>query len=402
VAFDVDQVRACYPALQGARRFRVYLDGAAGTQSPQGVIDAVADAYRDGMSNAGGDFVTSRRASEVTASARGAVADLVNGTPEGVVLGPNMTTLTYRFAQALSQQWGPGDNIVLSQLDHDANVRPWEQWAHRVGADVRWARIDATTGELPVGQYRDLVDERTRLVAVTAASNVLGTRPQVRAIIDIVHAAGALVYVDGVHSTAHGVTDIAALGSDFYATSAYKWDGPHVGCVIADPQLLAQLRPDKLLPSSNEVPDRFEWGTPCFHNFAGVAAAVDHLARLDPETSGGRRHRLVASLRAAEAHERALFARLFGGLDADPRVTTYGGAAERTATAYFTVAGHSPEVVARHFAEHDVFVWSGHNYAWEVTGALGIRDSGSAVRASLSHYSNDADVDRFLTVLADL
>lgn len=402
MGFDVERVRACYPALQGASSGWVYLDGAAGTQSPQSVIDAISDAYRDGMSNAGGDFVTSRRAEEITAQAREAVAELVNGTPDGVVLGPNMTTLTYRFAQALSQQWHPGDNIVVSQLDHDANVRPWAQWAGRVGVEVRWAQVDVATGELPVEQYSQLVDERTRLVAVTAASNVLGTRPQVRAITDIVHSAGALTYVDGVHSTAHGVTDIGALDSDFYATSAYKWDGPHLGCVIANPRLLEHLHPDKLLPSSNDVPDRFEWGTPSFHNFAGVAAAVDHLAGLDPDTSGDRRQRLVASLTASEAHEQALFARLFDGLTADERVTTYGSAAHRTATAYFTVAGHSPDEVARHFGERDVFVWSGHNYAWEVTGALGIRDSGSAVRASLSHYSNDADVDRFFTVLADL
>ena len=402
MAYDVERVRSLYPALNQPGERTVFLDGAAGTQSPQSVIDAVAGAYRAGTSNAGGYFATSVRADENTAAARSAVADLVNGDPRGVVLGPNMTTLTYRFAQALSRQWQLGDNLVVSRLDHDANVRPWVQWAERAGIETRWADVDVTTGELPVEQYRELVDERTRLVAVTAASNVLGTRPDIRAITDIAHAAGALAYVDGVHATAHGVVDIKALGSDFYATSAYKWDGPHVGCVIADPELLETLHPDKLASSSDDVPDRFEWGTPSFHDFAGVAAAVEHLAALDPEAQGTRRERLVTSLGAAEEHESALFGRLLAALDADPRITTYGHAARRTATAYFRLAGQSPDQTAQALAARGINVWSGHNYAWEVTAALGIRDTGSAIRASLAHYSDDTDVDRLLGALAEL
>ncbi len=231
MAFDVKRVRAQYPALQGPT---VYLDGAAGTQCPESVIDAIADAYRLGTSNGGGAFATSARADDYTRAAREALADLVNGSADGVVLGPNMTTLTYRFARTLADAWKPGDNIVVSRLDHDANVRPWVQMAARVGVVVRWAEVDLETGELATDQYDELVDGRTRLVAVTAASNVLGTRPDVRAITDLARTRGALTYVDGVHSTAHGVTDVVGYGSDFYATSAYKWAGPHVGCVIAD------------------------------------------------------------------------------------------------------------------------------------------------------------------------
>ena len=403
MSFDVEQIRSRYPALRAASDDgTVYLDGAAGTQSPTAVIEAIADAYRAGTSNGGGFFDASLRADYATQAAREAVADLVNGDPAGVVLGPNMTTLTYRFAQALSSGWSPADNIVVSQLDHDANVRPWVQWAERSGAEVRWAEVDVDTGELPVEQFGSLVDERTKVVAVTAASNVLGTRPEVRAITDLAHAAGALAYVDGVHSTAHGVADIAALGSDFYATSAYKWDGPHVGCVVAAPQLLESLHSDKLASSSDDVPDRFEWGTPSFHNYAGVAAAVDHLAGLDPQAQGTRRQRLVASLTAAEEHEQVLFSRMLAALEADPRVTLFGSAKHRTATVYFRLAGRTPDSVAEALAAQGINVWSGHNYAWEVTGALGIRDSGSAVRASLSHSSNDADVDRFLAALAEL
>jgi len=399
MAFDVARLRALYPALQSGT---VYLDGAAGTQSPSSVIDAMADAYRRGTSNGGGFFDSSVRADYDTAAAREAVADLVNGDPRGVVLGPNMTTLTYRFAQALSETWRVGENLVVSRLDHDANVRPWVQWAHRAGVEVRWADIDLATGELPSEQYRELVDGRTRLVAVTAASNVLGSRPDVRAISEIAHTSNALMYVDGVHATAHGVVDVEALGADFYVTSSYKWDGPHVGCLIASPELLETLHSHKLASSANGVPDRFEWGTPSFHNYAGVAAAVDHLASLDDEAVGSRRDRLVTSLLAAERHETGLFKRLLATLEADPRVLLYGKAAHRTATVYFRVDGLSPDDVARELAAQDINVWSGHNYAWEVTAALGIRDTGSAVRASLAHYSNDDDVDRFLAAVQSL
>jgi cysteine desulfurase family protein (TIGR01976 family) len=397
MSYDVERVRALYPALQGDR---VWLDGAAGTQSPTSVIEAIADTYRLGTSNGGGAFPSSRAADEITEAARSAVADLVGASePNGVVLGPNMTTLTYRFAQAMAREWQVGDNLVVSELDHDANVRPWVQWAEASGVEVRWARVDVESGELPVEQYDDLLDDRTRVVAVTGASNVLGTRPDVRAIADAAHAVGALVYVDGVHSTAHGVVDVTDLGSDIYVTSAYKWDGPHVGALIADPVLLEQIAPFKLASSSNDVPDRFEWGTPSYANFAGVTAAVDHLAALDSGAAGSRRDRIVTSLGAAHEHETTLLDQMLAALEADERITLYGRPKNRTATVYFRVAGQTPEQTASRLAEADINAWHGHNYAWEVTRALGIRDSGSAVRVSLAHYSNTADVDRFLAVV---
>lgn len=397
MTFDIAEVRSRYPALQGDR---VWLDGAAGTQSPTSVIDAIADAYRQGTSNAGGSFESSRRADQLSADARSAVADLVGADdPRGVVLGPNMTTLTYRFAQTLTDQWSPGDNLIVSRLDHDANVRPWVQWAERAGLEVRWAEVDLDSGELPTAQYNDLVDDRTRLVAVTGASNVLGTRPDVRAIADIAHAAGALIYIDGVHSTAHGVVDVQAIAADFYATSAYKWDGPHVGFVIADPELLEKLRPFKLASSSNEVPDRFEWGTPSYANFAGVTAAVDHLASLDSEATGSRRERLVASISQAHEHEQRLLAEILDAFDANPDITVYGKPKSRTATVYFTIADQTPDETAAMLDQNGINAWSGHNYAWEVTGALGIRDKGSAVRISLSHYTDESDITRLLNLL---
>src|SRR6202012_198432 len=216
---------------------------------------------------------------------------------------------------------------------------PWVQAAARRGAVVRWAEVDISTTELPSAQYGELVSERTRLVAVTAASNVVGTRPDVAAIAAAAHAVGALVYVDGVHATPHVPVDVCALGADFYATSAYKWSGPHVGTVVADPGLLETLHPDKLAPAPKGVPGRFERGTTAFADLAGVIAAADHLATLDSAATGSRRERLVASTTAVEEYETALFGRMLGGLDAMDHVTLYGRAARRAPTAVFTRAG---------------------------------------------------------------
>jgi cysteine desulfurase family protein (TIGR01976 family) len=399
VAFDVSRVRAAYPALADGY---AYLDGAAGTQVPAAVISAIGDAYRAGIGNSDGAFPASARSDAIMRQCRSAVADLVGGEPAGVVLGPNMTTLTYRIAATLASTWRPGDEVIVSRLDHDANVRPWVQAAGRAGAVVRWAEVDASTGDLPAEQYARLVGDRTRLVAVSAASNIIGTRPDVAAITGMARAAGALSYVDGVHATPHGPVDVRALGADFYVTSAYKWSGPHIGALIANPSLLETLHPDKLLPAPDEVPDRFEYGTPPFADFAGVTAAVDHLAGLDDAATGTRRERVLTSMAAAEEHEQRLFGELLGGLDGMQHVTTYGKAARRTATAYFTVSGYTPREVASHLASRRINVWNGDNYAWELTGALGIRDSGCAVRAGLVHYNDDSDVSRLLAAVAEL
>jgi cysteine desulfurase family protein (TIGR01976 family) len=399
VTFDVETVRAAYPALRDGY---AYLDGAAGTQVPEVVIDTVAAAARAGIGNAGGAFPASHRATAIVKGCREAVADLVGGTPAGVILGPNMTTLTYRLAGTLAATWVPGDEVVVSRLDHDANVRPWIQAATRAGATVRWAEVDISTGELPTEQYRTLVSERTRLVAVTAASNILGTRPDVAAITAIAHQAGALTYVDGVHATPHVPVGVHALGADFYATSAYKWSGPHVGAVIADPALLDTLHPDKLASSPDTIPERFEYGTPAYADFAGVTAAVDHLAGLSGERFGTRRERILSSMTAVHEYEQGLFGIMLKALNALGGVTTYGQAPNRTATAYFNVDGRSPAEVAAHLAEQRVNVWNGHNYAWELTGVMGLRDSGGAVRAGLVHYNNRYDVDQMLTAVAEL
>ncbi len=399
MALDLVSIRAAYPALRDGY---AYLDGAAGTQVPESVIETIAAVYRGGIGNEGGAFPASDRAGAIVDGARRAVADLVGGDPRGVVLGPNMTTLTYRLAYALARTWRAGDEIVVSRLDHDANVRPWVQAAERAGATVRWAEVELPSGELPAEQYDTLLSDRTRLVAVTAASNILGTMPDVAAIAKRAHDAGALVYVDGVHATPHTPIDVAALGADFYATSAYKWSGPHVGTVVAAPDLLETVQPDKLASAPAEVPARFETGTSPFADLAGVAAAVDHLAGLDSGATGDRRQRVLASMSAVEAHEQAELAYLLDGLAAISGVRLVGAPRRRTATVYFTVDGHTPLAVAEHLARSRVNVWNGHNYAWELTAALGIRDSGGAVRAGLVHYNDRSDVERLLTAVSEL
>jgi selenocysteine lyase/cysteine desulfurase len=269
-----------------------------------------------------------------------------------------------------------------------------------------------------VGRSRHLdrgtAGQPVRRVAVTAASNIVGTRPDVAAIAAAAHAVGALCYVDGVHATPHVPVDVGALGADFYATSAYKWSGPHIGTVVADPGLLETLNPDKLVPAPAGVPGRFERGTPGYADLSGVVAAVDHLASLDPApknpktpkspktATGSRRERLQASMAAVEQYEAELFARLLGGLSAMGHVTLYGKAARRAPTAFFTVAGYSPREVAERLAARKVNVWNGDNYAWELAGAFGLRDSGGAVRAGLVHYNDESEVDRLLAAVAEL
>jgi cysteine desulfurase family protein (TIGR01976 family) len=404
MTFDVAAVRAAYPALADGY---AYLDGAGGTQLPGSVIEAIAGAYREGLGNSGGAFPASRRSDEITAESRRAVADLVGGVPDGVILGPNMTTLTYRLARTLAATWRPGDDIVVSRLDHDANVRPWVQAAAAAGVRVQWADVRLPEGDLMTSQLASLISERTKLVAVTAASNLIGTRPDVAGITALARAAGALSYVDGVHATAHGPVDMRQLGADFYATSAYKWSGPHVGAVVADPVVLDSLPQPRLAPATDRVPERFERGTLPFADLAGVTAAVEHLASLaSPAGQAGgahtRRARILAGMAAAQEHEQGLFRELLGGLDAMSQVRTYGQARDRTATAYFNIAGRSPRQVAEHLATRKINVWDGDNYAWELAGLLGVRASGGAVRAGLVHYNDRSDVDRLLAAVAEL
>jgi cysteine desulfurase family protein (TIGR01976 family) len=400
--FDVAAVRAHYPALADGW---AYLDGAAGTQVPNAVIEATARAYRSGIGNHGGAFAASTRSGTYADQARAAIADLVGGTdPRGVVLGPNSTTLIFRLAQALSAAWRPGDEIIVSRLDHDANVRPWLIWARRVGAVVRWVEPRLPSTDLEPETYDAVLGNRTRLVAVTAASNLTGSIPDVAAIAKRAQAVGATVVVDGVHATPHLPIDMVTLGADVWLTSAYKWSGPHIGAMVADPAFWEPLRPDKLAPSPDEIPWRFETGTSPFADFAGVTAAVDHLAGLagNANSDTSRRARVTTSMSAVAAYELGLFSRLHDGLAAMDHVELLASPTRRTATEYFGVSGHHPAAVAEHCARARINVWNGHMYAWELTELLGVRDSGGGVRAGLVHYNDSSDVDRLLEAVDDL
>jgi len=296
---------------------------------------------------------------------------------------------------ALSRTWGPGDEVVVTSLDHDANIRPWRLAAEQVGATVRVAEFDVESGELPLGSVEEALSDRTRLVAVTAASNAIGTRPDVPAIAAAAHAAGGLVYVDGVHSTPHVATDVAALGADFYACSSYKFCGPHTGAVVADPAQLDELQQAKLAPAPATVPERFERGTlPC-ELLAGVRAAVDWLAGLT-DAPGERRARLTAGFAAVETRLVSLLERLVAGLSSIEAVTLLGAPRRRTSTVSFVVAGHTPGEVTARLAADGIALWAGDNYAYELMSRFGLADTGGAVRASIVLYTTSEEIDRLV------
>jgi cysteine desulfurase family protein (TIGR01976 family) len=398
MAFNIDCVRAEYPAL---REGYAHFDGAAGTLVAARASAAIEAVTRGAVANKSTAFAPGRRALEITDAARAAVADLLGADPAGVVFGPSATALTYLVARTLGAGWGPGDEVVVSRLDHDANVRPWMQVAQRAGATVRWADVDVATGTLAAAQYADLVNDRTRVVAVTAASNAIGTRPDVAAIAAIAHAAGALCYVDGVHATPHGVVDVGALGADFYVTSAYKWSGPHIATCVAAPSQWETLQPDKLVPSPDTVPERFEFGTLSFELLAGVTGAVDHLAALS-SVDGSRRSRLVASMTAARAYEESLFAMLVDGLAAIDGVSMCPAPADRCPTVAFRVGEQHPGRTSELLGDEGICVFAGDYYAAEYFAAAGLRDSGGAVRASIYHYTTEAEVQRLLDAVKRL
>jgi cysteine desulfurase family protein (TIGR01976 family) len=390
-AYDVAAVRADLPALAaGAAHF----DGPGGSQVPRQVAEAVAATLTSPIANRGQVTAAERAADAIVLAARAAVADLVAGDPGGVVFGRSMTALTYEFSRTLAAGWGPGDEVVVTRLDHDANVRPWVQAAAARGATVRWADLDPATGELTPEALGTVLSDRTRLVALTGASNLIGTRPDVAALTALAHGAGALAYVDGVHLTAHAPVDVAALGADLYACSPYKFLGPHLGCLVAAPSLLETLHPDKLLPSTDAVPERFELGTLPYELLAGTTAAVDFLAALGG-TDGDRRARLVAGMSAVEAHEDRLRERIEAELAELPGVTLWSRARHRTPTLLLTAAARPAAEVSRALAGRGVNAPAGSFYAIEVSRRLGLGDAGG-LRIGLAPYTDDTDVDRLL------
>ena len=403
MAYDVDTVRSHFPSLRAGV---AHFDGPGGSQTPDAVAAAVATTLASSISNRGTVTESERRADAVVTQARAAMGDLLAADPDGVVFGRSATELTFHLARTMSRGWSSGDEVVVSRLDHDANIRPWVIAAERAGATVRWVEFDPATGELDSAALAEMVTERTRLVAVTGASNLIGTRPDLPALAEIVHQAGALFWVDGVHASAHVLTDIEASGADFWVCSPYKFLGPHLGVLAAAPALLETLHPDKLAPSSDAVPERFELGTLPYELLAGTTAAVDFLAGLS--TSGSeattpqtRRARLVSSFEALEQHEDALLDRLEADLRALPGVTVHSNAKRRTPTLLFTADGHDPQAIRAALAQVGVNAPAGHFYAWECSHHLGLGATGG-VRVGLAPYTNEDDIDRLVSGLRSL
>jgi cysteine desulfurase family protein (TIGR01976 family) len=394
----VAALRERFPALaEGAAHF----DGPGGSQVPDVVADAVANTLRSAVANRGTVSAAERRAEHIVRAARGTAGVLLNTDPAGVIFGRSMTQLTYDTARTLAREWAPGDEVVVTSIDHDANIRPWVQAAEASGCVVRWAEFDPLTGTLSASSVSRLLGERTRLVAVTGASNLLGTRPDIPKIAEAVHQAGALLYVDGVHRTPHGPVDVAELGADFFACSPYKFLGPHCGILAAKPELLRDLRPDKLAPSTDAVPERFELGTLPYELLAGTTAAIEFLTDLVPG-EGSRRERLVHSMHALAGHESDMLRRLDDGLGEILGVTTFGAPKrDRTPTVLFQIAGLEPSTVHTELAAAGVNAPAGSFYALEAAQRLGLGDAG-AVRAGVGPYTDQSDVDRLLNGVADL
>jgi cysteine desulfurase family protein (TIGR01976 family) len=392
VILDVSRIRADFPALQTGLTF---FDAPGGTQTPTPVIEAMAAAFRAPLANRGVDNPGQRNAEQIVIEARAAMGDYLGTPPAGIVFGRSATQLTLDFARTIAAGWQPGDEVVVSRLDHDGNIRPWVLAAQRVGAIVRWLDFDPATGELGLDQLEFILTERTRLVAVTGASNLLGTIPELEAMANRVHAVGALLWVDAVHLAAHARIDRAALGADVLVCSPYKFCGPHLGVLATAPDLLQTWHPDKLMPSTDAVPERFELGTLPYELLAGTTAAVDYLAGLGDGAS--RAAGLDSAFERLSRHEHALQERLEQGL-LGRGATIYSRAAHRTSTVLFDLPGRPSGDVARQLAAAGVAAPAGHFYAIEASRHLGLGDRG-AVRAGLAPYSDTADVERLLDAL---
>jgi cysteine desulfurase family protein (TIGR01976 family) len=410
-AFDVAAIRAQFPALRRQQDGRpvVFLDGPGGTQVPDRVIDAVTGYYRTMNANSGGSFVTSRASDAMAAAAHDAVAAFLGAaSPAEVKFGYNMTTLTFHVSRAIAATFVPGDEIVVTTLDHEANVSPWRGIAADRGLVVRTVDIRTGDGTLDLDSLEDVLGSRTRLVAFGYASNALGTINPVAEIVERAHAVGALTYVDAVHFAPHGSIDVRALDTDFLVCSVYKWFGPHLGALYGKAAVLDRLPAYKVRPAH----DRYETGTPSFEAYAGTLAAVDYLRDVgrrygdpaDGASSGEARGELVAAMRAIVRYERTLAGRMLDGLRAIRSVHVWGIAdrarlGERTPTFAVTLDGISPADAAAELCRAGIFAWDGDFYARGLIERLGLHAQGGVLRLGLAHYTTVAEVDRTLDAI---
>ena len=404
-AFSVAAARAQFPALQltDDGKPRLYLDNPAGTQVPQQVIRRMSDTLVAINANHGGLFRTSMAADALDAEVHQALADFYNAaSAEEIAIGQNMTTLTFGFSRGLARRFQRGDEIVLSRMDHDANVSPWLLMAEDRGLTVRWMDFDPETFEFPEDALTKVLSPRTRLVALGYASNCTGTINEVKHFTRQAKAAGALVYVDAVQFAPHGAIDVRDLGADVLVSSSYKWFGPHMGILWGRRDLLAETFAYKVRPAGNEPGHKFETGTGSIEGRAGILGAIEYLEQFGAGAT--RRDRMVSAWGALGDYERKLTQRLIDGLLPVKGlrvrgITSANAAHRRVPTVSFTVEGHHPDDLASHFAGENIYVWSGHNYALEPIARMGLADKGGVLRVGLAHYNTEAEVDQFLAAL---
>jgi cysteine desulfurase family protein (TIGR01976 family) len=415
-SLDVQWVRSQFPSLAQTVNGHpaTFLDGPGGTQVPQRVMDAISDYLRRDNANTGGAYGTSRRTDAMIAGARSALADFLHCGADEVVFGPNMTTLTFAISRALGREWGPGDEIVVTRLDHDANVSPWLAMAEDRGMTVRWAEINEADCTLNLADLASKINAKTKLVAVGYASNAVGTINPVKEIVRLAHAAGALAYIDAVHYGPHGLVDVAALDCDYLVCSTYKFFGPHMGVVFGKREHLKRVRPYKVRPNTNAIPNCWEWGTLNHECIAGIRACVEYLADLGRRSRpdvATRREAIEAAYEAIHEHERRLLERMIAGLLDIPGLKIYGITDparfdQRCATLAVRVVNQksdqTPLALAAKLGDRGFFTWDGNYYALNLTEQLDLEESGGFLRIGLVHYNTVEEVDRLLVALREI
>ncbi|HSY65230.1 MAG TPA: cysteine desulfurase-like protein [Terriglobales bacterium] len=410
-ALDLTWVRSQFPALAQSvnEQPAVFLDGPGGTQVPQRVIDAISDYLKLDNANTAGAYATSRRTDSIIAGARSAMADFLNCDPDEVVFGPNMTALTFAISRSIGRELGPGDEIVLTHLDHDANISPWRALEER-GVTIRMVEIHEDDCTLDMNDLAREVTDRTKLVAVGYASNAVGTINDVRKIIRLAHEHGAMAYIDAVHYAPHGPIDVRALDCDFLVCSTYKFFGPHMGVLYGKREHLKRLEPYKVRANTNAIPNRWEWGTLNHECIAGITACVHYLAdlgrRVNPSAST-RRAALLAAYEAIQKHERELMELLIRGLVAIPGLKLYGISDpkrfdQRCPTLAVRIKGRTPLELATRLGERGFFTWDGNYYALNLTERLDVEKDGGFLRIGLAHYNTAEEVERFLVALREI
>ena len=413
-SLDLTYIRSQFPSLSQTVNGHpaAFLDGPGGTQAPQRVIDAISAYLSHDNANTGGAYSTSRHTDAMIARARGAMADFLHCGADEIVFGPNMTTLTFAISRAMGRELKPGDEILVTRLDHDANVSPWLAMAEDRGVTVRWAEICDADCTLDMADLVSKINQNTRLVAVGYASNAVGTINPVKEIVQVAHKVGALAYVDAVHYGPHGLIDVGALDCDFLACSTYKFFGPHMGVLYGKREHFQRIRPYKVRPNTNAIPNCWEWGTLNHECIAGIEACVEYIADLgrranEAQSLPTRRAAIEAAYTAIHEHERALTEKLVTGLQTIPRSKIYGITDparfdERCGTLAVRIEGHTPLELATKLGERGFFTWDGNYYALNLTEHLDVEKTGGFLRIGLVHYNTADEVDRLLSALREI